>query len=42
MPCRRARTLHEAMAKGRLRDAQAELAAYLDDAEVLVAKAIQG
>jgi DNA-binding GntR family transcriptional regulator len=34
--------IHEAMVKGRLRDAQAELAAYLDDAEGLVVKAIQG
>jgi DNA-binding GntR family transcriptional regulator len=34
--------IHQAMASGRLREAQAELAAYLDDAEGLVVKAIQG
>ena len=38
----RNRAIHEAMVKGQLRDAQAELAAYLDDAEGLVVKAIQG
>jgi DNA-binding GntR family transcriptional regulator len=38
----RNRTIHGAMAKGRLRDAQVELAAYLGDAEDLVVKAIQG
>jgi DNA-binding GntR family transcriptional regulator len=34
--------IHAAMARGQLREAQAELAAYLDDAEGLVVKAIQG
>jgi DNA-binding GntR family transcriptional regulator len=38
----RNRTIHRAMAKGGLRDAQVELAAYLDDAEDMVVKAIQG
>jgi DNA-binding GntR family transcriptional regulator len=38
----RNRTIHAAMAKGRLRDAQVELAAYLSDAEDLVVKAILG
>ena len=38
----RNRAIHEHMAEGRLDDARAELAAYLDDAEVLVIKAIQG
>ena len=38
----RNRTIHGAMAKGRLRNAQVELAAYLDDAENMVVKAIQG
>jgi DNA-binding GntR family transcriptional regulator len=38
----RNRTIHGAMAEGRLRDAQVELAAYLGDAEDLVVKAIQG
>jgi DNA-binding GntR family transcriptional regulator len=33
--------IHAAMARGQLREAQAELAAYLDDAEGLVVKAIQ-
>jgi hypothetical protein len=30
------------MAKGRMREAQVELAVYLDDAEDMVVKAIQG
>jgi DNA-binding GntR family transcriptional regulator len=34
--------IHAAMARGQLREAQGELAAYLDDAEGLVVKAIQG
>lgn len=38
----RNRTIHGSTARGDLRDAQAELAAYLDDAESLVVKAIQG
>jgi DNA-binding GntR family transcriptional regulator len=38
----RNRTIHGAMVKGRLRDAQVELAAYLGDAEDMVVKAIQG
>jgi DNA-binding GntR family transcriptional regulator len=38
----RNRTIHGAMASGELREAQAELAAYLGDAENLVVKAIQG
>ena len=38
----RNRAIHAAMAKGRMRDAQVELAAYLGDAEAMVVKAIQG
>jgi DNA-binding GntR family transcriptional regulator len=38
----RNRTIHGSTARGELRDAQAELAVYLDDAENLVVKAIQG
>jgi DNA-binding GntR family transcriptional regulator len=38
----RNRTIHGAMAEGRMREAQVELAAYLNDAEGLVVKAIQG
>ena len=38
----RNREIHRRMAEGRLGDARAELAAYLDDAEVLIIKAIQG
>ena len=38
----RNREIHGHMADGRLGDARAELAAYLDDAEVLIIKAIQG
>jgi DNA-binding GntR family transcriptional regulator len=38
----RNRTLHDLMARGRLNDARAELAVYLDDAEGPVVKAVQG
>jgi DNA-binding GntR family transcriptional regulator len=38
----RNREIHRRMTEGRLDDARAELAAYLDDAEDLVIKAIQG
>ncbi len=38
----RNRKIHDHMAKGRLNDARAELAAYLDDAEEPVVKAVQG
>ncbi len=38
----RNREIHGHVAGGRLGDARAELAAYLDDAEVLIIKAIQG
>jgi len=38
----RNREIHGHMAEGRLGEARAELAAYLDDAEVLIIKAIQG
>ena len=38
----RNREIHRRMAEGRLGDARTELAAYLDDAEVLIIKAIQG
>ena len=34
--------IHDHMAKGRLGDARAELAVYLDDAEAPVVKAVQG
>ena len=38
----RNRTIHGSAARGDLREAQAELVAYLVDAENLVVKAIQG
>jgi DNA-binding GntR family transcriptional regulator len=38
----RNRSIHGSTVRGDLRDAQAELAVYLDDAESLVVKAIQG
>ena len=38
----RNREIHGHVAEGRLGGARAELAAYLDDAEVLIIKAIQG
>lgn len=38
----RNRKIHEHMAEGRPGEARAELAAYLDDAEVLIIKALQG
>jgi DNA-binding GntR family transcriptional regulator len=38
----RNRAIHDLMARGRLNDARAELAVYLDDAEGPVVKAVQG